>query len=79
MLELVPLWPAAGRRTHLLQLLLGDPADAVSGEVGVTRLNTAQTAEVLIALLLPLGDQVGVGDLLTQHVVVQLCQMRDRT
>ena len=47
----------------LLQLVLGHPADAVGGEVGVPRLDAAQAAQVLVALLLPLGYQVGVGDL----------------
>lgn len=48
----------------LLQLVLGHPADAVGGEVGVAGLNTSQAAEVLVTLLLPLGDQRRVGDLL---------------
>ena len=48
----------------LLQLVLGHPADAVGGEVGVPGLDTPQAAEVLVALLLPLGDQGRVGDFL---------------
>ena len=57
----------------LLELGLGHAADAVGGEVGVARLDAAQAAEVLVALLLPLGDQVLVGDLVLHAVVVQLC------
>jgi hypothetical protein len=56
----------------LLQLVLRHPADAVGGEVGVPGLDTAQAAQVLVALLLPLGDQGRVGDLLLDAVVVQL-------
>jgi len=56
----------------LLELGLGHAADAVGGEVGVARLDAAQAAEVLVALLLPLGDQVLVGDLVLHAVVVQL-------
>ena len=48
----------------LLQLVLGHPADAIGGEVGVPGLNAPQAAEVLVALLLPLGDQGRVGDFL---------------
>ena len=57
----------------LLELGLGHAADAVGGEVGVARLDAAEAAEVLVALLLPLGDQVLVGDLVLHAVVVQLC------
>ena len=59
-----------------LELGLGHAAHAVGAEVGVARLNAAQTAQVLVALLLPLGDQVGVGDLLAQTVVVELAADR---
>ena len=58
----------------LLQLVLGHAADAVGGEVGVSGLDAAEAAEVLVALLLPLGDQVAVGDLLLDAVVVELCK-----
>ena len=44
----------------LLQLALGHAADAVGGEVGVPGLDAAQAAQVLVALLLPLGYQVAV-------------------
>ena len=60
----------------LLELGLGHAADAVGGEVGVARLDAAEAAEVLVALLLPLGDQVLVGDLVLHAVVVQLCKKR---
>ena len=56
----------------LLQLVLGHAADAVGGEVGVPGLDAAEAAQVLVALLLPLGDQVGVGHLVLQAVLVQL-------
>ena len=41
----------------LFQLALGDSADAVSGKVGVPGLDTAQTTQILVTLLLPLGYQ----------------------
>ena len=56
----------------LLQLVLGHPADAVGGEVGVPRLDAPQAAQVLVTLLLPLRDEVRVGDLLLDAVVVEL-------
>ena len=57
----------------LLQLALGHAADAVGGEVGISSLDAPEAAQILIALLLPLGDQVLVGDLVLHAVVVQLC------
>lgn len=56
----------------LLELGLGHAAHAVRAKVGVPSLDTLQTAQVLVALLLPLGDQVRVGDLLVDAKVVQL-------
>ena len=55
----------------LLELGLWHPADAVGREVGVPGLDASQAAQVLVALLLPFGDQVAVGDLVLQAVVVQ--------
>lgn len=43
--------------THF-QLALGNPANAVGAKVGVSSLNAAQAAQILIALLLPLCNQV---------------------
>lgn len=40
----------------LLELGLGHAAHAVRSKVGVPSLDTLQTAQVLVALLLPLGD-----------------------
>ena len=56
----------------LLQLVLGHPADAVGGEVGVPGLDAPQAAQVLVALLLPLRDQVRVCNLLPDAVVVEV-------
>lgn len=61
-------------RTYHFQLAFGDPADAVGPEVGVPRLDAAQAAEVLVALLLPLGDQVLVGVSLLDAVLIELCK-----
>lgn len=44
--------------TYNFQLALGDSANAVGSEVGVTCLDATQATQVLIALLLPLGNQV---------------------
>ena len=62
----------------LLQLRLRHPADAVRREVGVPSLDASEAAEVLVSLLLPLGDQVLVGDLVLQAVVVQLCNIYNK-
>lgn len=59
------------------QLAFGDPTDAVGPEVGVPRLDAAQAAEVLVALLLPLGDQVLVGVSFLDAVLVELCKKAD--
>lgn len=56
----------------LLELGLGHAAHAVRAEVGVPGLDALQAAQVLVALLLPLGDQVRVGDLFVDAKVVQL-------
>lgn len=56
----------------LLQLGLGHAADAVGGEVGVPRLDAAQAAQVLVPLLLPLGDQVAISIFFLQAVLVEL-------
>lgn len=60
--------------TYNFQLALGDSADAVGSKVGVSRLDAAQAAQVLVALLLPLGNQVLVGVAFFYAVLVQLCQ-----
>lgn len=54
------------------QLAFGDPADAVGAKVGVPSLDAAQAAEVLIALLLPLGNQVFVSIALLDAVLIEL-------
>lgn len=53
------------------QLGLGHSANAVCAEIGVTRLYAAQAAEVFVAGFLPFGNQIGVGDLLCNAVIVQ--------
>lgn len=60
----------------LLQLGLRHAADAVRAEIRVARLNAAQTAQILVAGLLPLGNQIGVGDLFAHTVLVQLAADR---
>lgn len=45
-------------QTYNFQLALGDSADAVGSKVGVSCLDATQAAQVLIALLLPLGNEV---------------------
>lgn len=58
--------------THHFQLAFGDPADAVGPKVGVPSLDAAQAAEVLIALLLPLCNQVFVSVALLDAVLIEL-------
>lgn len=61
------------RWTYNFQLALGHSANAVGPEVGVTGLDATQATKVLIALLLPLGDQVLVRIAFFYAVIVQLC------
>lgn len=56
----------------LLQLSFGNSADAVCAEVGVSGLDATQAAQVLVSRLLPLGDEVGIGNALLQAILVQL-------
>ena len=41
---------------YLFQLSLGYPANAIGAKVGVTRLDTAETAKIFKPLLLPFCD-----------------------
>lgn len=55
-----------------LQFRLGNSTNAVGTEIRVSSLNAAQAAQVLVAGLLPLCNEVGIGDLLLDAVLVQL-------
>lgn len=55
-----------------LQPGLGYATDTGTLEVGLLGLHAAQTAQFFVALLLPLGDQVGVGVAVLEQPVVQL-------
>lgn len=57
---------------YLFQFGLGYSADAVGAKVSVPCLDTAQTAQVLIALLLPFSNQILIGIALLDAEVVQL-------
>lgn len=57
--------------TALLQFRFRHAANAVRTEIGVARLNATQTAQILVARLLPFGNQIRVGDLLAYAVLVQ--------
>lgn len=54
------------------QLALGNSADAVGSEVGVSCLDAAQAAQVLVALLLPLCNQILVCVAFFYTVLIQL-------
>lgn len=54
------------------QLAFGDSADAVGSKVGVPCLDTPEAAEVLIALFLPLCNQVFVSVSLLDAVLIEL-------
>lgn len=58
----------------LLQLRFGHSADAIRSEVCVARLNAPETAKILVARLLPLGDEICIGDALLQAVFVELAR-----
>lgn len=61
-------------QTYDFQLALRDSANAVGSKVGVSCLDATQAAQVLVALLLPLGNQVLVCIALLYTVLIQLCQ-----
>lgn len=48
---------SCNKPTHLLQFALGNSAYAIGPKVGVPCLNTAQTTQVFISLLSPLGNK----------------------
>lgn len=56
----------------LLQLSAWHSADTSAVEIGLLRLDTSQTAQFLVALLLPLRDQVGIGVAVLQQPIVKL-------
>lgn len=56
----------------LLQLIVRHPADAGAVEIGLLGLDAAHAAELLVAGLLPLGDEVGVAVAVLQEPVVEL-------
>jgi len=58
-------------RLVLLQLRLGHAADARGVEVGLLGLDAAQAAQLLVPLLLPLGDQERVGVVVLEQPVIQ--------
>ena len=60
----------------LLQLLSRHTADTRRVEIRLLRLNTAQAAKLLVALLLPLGDQVPICVAVLQQPVVELLGYR---
>lgn len=55
----------------LLELLAGHATDTGGIEIGFFRLDAAETAEFLVALLLPFRDEVGVGVVVFEEVVVE--------
>ena len=56
----------------LLELLARHATDTGAVEVGLLGLNAAKTAELLVALFLPLGDEVSVGVGVFEEPVVEL-------
>ena len=62
--------------SSLFQFRFWHTTNAVGAEIGVPGLDAPQTAQILVALLLPLGDQICVGDLLVGAIIVKF--LRDR-
>lgn len=60
--------------TYNFQFAFWNSADAIRSKVGISGLDAAQAAEVLIALLLPFSNQILVCIALLYTVVIQLCQ-----
>lgn len=59
-------------RLVLLELRLGHSADTCGIEIRFFRLDTAQATQLLIALLLPLGNQVRIGILVLEQEIIKL-------
>ena len=55
----------------LFQLALGHAANAVGTKVRLTHLNATQTTQVLVALLLPLRDEIPIGVSFSQAELVE--------
>ena len=60
-------------QAYLFKFGLWNSADTVCAKIGVLFLNTSQAAHVLIAWLLPLGNQVLIGNVFSQTIFIQLC------
>ena len=56
----------------LLQLSAWHTADTSAVEIGLLRLNAPQTAQLLVALLLPLRNQVAISVAVLEKPIVQL-------
>ena len=54
-----------------IQTGFGHSANAIGSVIGVANLHTAKTAQVFVALFLPLGDQCLVSNLVLQTKIVQ--------
>lgn len=57
--------------TTLLQFCFGHTTNTIRPKIGVTRLNASQTTQILVARFLPFRNQIGVGNLLSNTVIVQ--------
>jgi hypothetical protein len=67
-------YPSSPSSTLLVtfgQSRLGHPADTRAAEIGLFRLHASQTAQLLVALFLPLGDQRGVCVVVLQQPLVE--------
>jgi len=56
----------------LLQFRFGHTTNAVRAKVCVTRLDATQAAQVLVARLFPLGNEIGISDSFLQTILVEL-------
>lgn len=59
---------------YLFQFAFGDTTYAVGSEIGISCLNTSETTQVFVALLLPFSYQVGVSNGFLQAVIIQFCR-----
>jgi len=53
-----------------VQFALRHPTDTIGAEIRVSRLDTSKTAQILIALLLPFANQLGIGQFVVQTELV---------
>lgn len=56
----------------LFQFRFRHPTNTIRTEIRVSRLDTSQAAQILVAGFLPFGNQIGIGNFLAHTIIVQV-------